>query len=97
MKDSWYDWLPFNFCQLSETLHIGMKAQPTSNNSLLNEIAVDNGAKLSDILTVTIFSIYLAVRLWHAFKVCETGVALRHYEEISISEGLRLNPRILID
>lgn len=45
-----------------------MKAQPTSNDPLSNDIAVDKGAKESDNITVTIFTIYLAISLWYAYE-----------------------------
>ena len=52
-----------------------MKARLTFNGILLDEIAVDNGVKQGDILAATLFSIYFAVLLSHAFQDCEAGVS----------------------
>ena len=54
-----------------------MKARLTFYSILSDEIAVDNGVKQGDILASTLFSIYFAVLLSHAFQDCEAGVSLK--------------------
>ena len=65
------------FVNLVRELHRDMKARFTFNGVLSEEIAIDNGVKQGDILAPTLFSIYFSVLLSHAFKDCNTGVAIR--------------------
>ena len=57
-------------------LHRNMKARVAFNGHLSDEISIDNGVKQGDIPAPTLFSIYFAVLLMHAFKNCEVGVLL---------------------
>ena len=54
-----------------------MKARVTFSGQLSDEIAIDNGVKQGDIPAPTLFSIFFAVLLTHAFKDCDQGIPLR--------------------
>ena len=54
-----------------------MKARLSFNGTLSLPIAVENGVKQVDILAPTLFSIFFATMLCHAFKDCTAGVFLR--------------------
>ena len=58
-------------------LHRDMKGRVSFNGQLSEEISIDNGVKQGDIPAPTLFSIYFAVLLMHAFKDCDVGVLLR--------------------
>ena len=58
-------------------LHRNMKARVTFSSQLSGEIAIDNGVKQGDIPAPTLFSIFFAVLLTHAFKDCDQGIPLR--------------------
>ena len=53
-----------------------MKACVTFKSQLSGEIAIDNGIRQRDIPASTLFSIFLAVLLTHAFKDCDQGIPL---------------------
>ena len=54
-----------------------MKARVTFDGQLSDEIAIDNRVKQGDIPAPTLFSIFFAVLLTHAFKDCDQGILLR--------------------
>ena len=56
------------FVNMFKELHRNMKARVTFSGQLSGEIAIDNGVKQGDIPAPTLFSIFFAVLLTHAFK-----------------------------
>ena len=68
---------PPTFVNMFKQLHRNMKARVTFNGQLSDEIPIENGVKQGDIPAPTLFSIFFAVLLTHAFKDCEKGILLR--------------------
>ena len=68
---------PPTFVNLVKQLYRNMKARFAFNGTLSQEIAVDNGVKQGDILAPTLFSIYFAMLLSHAFKDSGAGMAVK--------------------
>ena len=54
-----------------------MTARVNVNGSLSEPVSVYNGVKQGDITAPTLFSIYFAVMLEHAFKDCDIGIYIR--------------------
>ena len=68
---------PDGFVRMIAELHRNMKGRVTVNGSLSEEIMIENGVKQGDIQAPTLFSIFFATLLLHAFQDCEKGVYLR--------------------
>ena len=68
---------PPTFVNMFKELHRNMKARVTFNGQLSDEISIDNGVKQGDIPAPTLFSIFFAAMLSHAFQNCERGILLR--------------------
>ena len=64
------------FVHMFKELHRNMKACVTFNGQVSEEFFIDNGVKQGDILAPTLFSIFFAVMLSHAFQECESGILL---------------------
>ena len=62
------------FVNIFKEHHRNMKARVTFNSQLSGEIAIANGVKQGDIFALTLFSIFFAVLLTHAFKDCAQGI-----------------------
>ena len=60
---------PSTFVNMLKDVYRNMKARVTFNGQLSGEIAINNG----DIPAPTLFSIFFAVLLTHAFKDCDQG------------------------
>ena len=76
--------------------HWDMKARLSFNGTLSRPIAVENGVKQGDILAPTLFSIFFATMLCHAFKDCT--VCFYVFEprgKLLIYDGFRPN-RLLV-
>ena len=67
---------PPTLVHMIKELHRDMKARVICNGQLSDDLAVENGVKQGDICAPTLFSIYFAVLLSHAFKDCDLGVQL---------------------
>ena len=65
------------FVRMIAELHRDMKGRVKVNGSLSEEIPIENGVKKGDIQAPTLFSIFFATLLMHAFQDCEKGVYLR--------------------
>ena len=68
---------PPTFVNMSKQLHGDMKDRVTFNGQLTEEIPIGNGVKQGDIPAPTLFSIFFAVLLTHAFQDCEKGILFR--------------------
>ena len=68
---------PKKFVSMFKQLHRDMKAQVTFSGQLSGEIPIDNGVKQGDIPAPTLFSIFFAALLAHAFRDCDRGIHLR--------------------
>ena len=68
---------PYEFVEMLKQFHHNMTARVNVNGSLSEAVSVDNGVKQGDITAPTLFSIYFAVMLEHAFKYCDIGVYIR--------------------
>lgn len=68
---------PLTFIHILKDLHRNMTARFTFNVELSEEITVDNSVKQGDIPAPTLFLIYFAVVLAHAFQNYTTGIGLR--------------------
>ena len=68
---------PSTFVNMFKELHRNLKARVTFNSQLSDEIAIDTEVKQGDIPAPTLFSIFFAVLLTHAFKDCDQGILLR--------------------
>ena len=69
---------PPRFVDMLKQLHRNMIARVSCNGRLSDPVRVDNGVKQGDIVAPTLFSIYLAVMLSHAFHDCDKGI-LMHF------------------
>ena len=70
-----------------------MKARVTFNGQLSEEISIDNGVKQGDIPAPTLFSIYFAVLLTHAFEDVDVGILLRFRTSGKVFNLRRLNTK----
>ena len=68
---------PYEFVEILKQFHHNMTARVNVNGSLSEPVSVDNGVKQGDTTAPTLFSIYFAVMLEHAFKDCDIGVYIR--------------------
>lgn len=84
---------PPNFIRMITELHRDMKGRVTVNGLLSDEIPIENGVKQGDIQAPTLFSLYFAALLLHAFKNCETGVFLRFRTTGSVFDLRRLKAK----
>ena len=84
---------PSNFVRMFKELHRNMKARVTFNGQLSEEISIDNGVKQGDIPAPTLFSIFFAVMLSHAFQDCERGILLRFRTTGKVFNLRRFNAR----
>ena len=62
------------FVEVLKQFHHNMKARVNVNGSLSELVSVENGVKQGDTPAPTLFSIYFAVMLEHAFKDCDIGI-----------------------
>ena len=84
---------PPTFVDMFRQLHTGMKAQLNFNGSLSDPIPVDNGVKQGDIPAPTLFSIYFAVVLLHAFGSCDIGIFIRYRTTGKLFDLRRFNAK----
>ena len=84
---------PTTFIRMLKELHRNMKARVTFNGSLSEDISVDNGVKQGDIPAPTLFSIYFAVVLAHAFHDCDIGINMRFRTTGKVFNLRRFNTR----
>ena len=84
---------PPTFVHMFKELHRNMKARVTFNGQLSEEISIDNGVKQGDIPAPTLFSIYLAVLLTHAFEDVDVGILLRFRTSGKVFNLRRLNTK----
>ena len=68
---------PSTFVNMFKELHRNMKARVTFNDQLSGEKAINNSVKQGDNPAPTLFSIFFAVFLTHAFKDCDQDIPLR--------------------
>ena len=66
---------------------------PTFVKMLSDEVSIDNGVKQGDIPAPTLFSIYFAVVLTHAFQDCDNGIQLRFRSTGKVFDLRRFNTR----
>ena len=69
---------PIKFTNLIRSLHDGMQARVNFNNTLSEEISVENGVKQGDILAPTLFAIFFSVVFLIAFQNNDVGVYIRY-------------------
>ena len=84
---------PPTFVNMFKELHRNMKARVTFNGQLSEEIAIDNGVKQGDIPAPTLFSIFFAVLLSHAFIECDQGILLRFRTSGNVFNLRRFNTK----
>ena len=84
---------PEGFVRMIAELHRDMKGRVTVNGSLSEEIPIENGVKQGDIQAPTLFSIFFATLLMHAFQDCEKGVYLRFRTSGSVFDLRRLSAK----
>ena len=84
---------PPTFLHMIKELHRNMKGRVAFNGKLSNEISIENGVKQGDIPAPTLFSIYFAVLLMHAFKDCEVGVMLQFRTSGKVFNLRRMNAK----
>ena len=65
------------FVEVVKQLHRDTKARISFNGQLSGGIPIENGGKQGDILAPTLFTIFFATLLAHAFQDCDDGVYLR--------------------
>ena len=83
-----------SFVDKFRQLHRNMKAQINFNGQLSEQISVDNGVKLGDIPTPTLFSIYIPAILWFAFHDCNLGVMIRFRTTGKVFDRRRFNAKL---
>lgn len=69
---------PPTFVNMFKQLYSNMQAQVNFNGELSEPIPVDNGVKQGGIAAPTLFSIYFAVAILHAFKNSDIGILVRY-------------------
>ena len=84
---------PPKFVEMVKQLHRDMRARVTFNGELSGEIPVENGVKQGDILAPTLFSIFFAALLAHAFRDCDRGVGLRFRTTGKVFDLRRFNAK----
>ena len=84
---------PPGFVKVVKQLHRDMKARISFNGQLSGEIPIENGVKQGDILAPTLFSIFFATLLAHAFQNCDEGVYLRFRTTGSVFDLRRFNAK----
>ena len=68
---------PSTFVNMFKELHRNMEACVTFNSQLSGEIVINDGVKQGDILPSTLFSIFFAVLLTHAFEDCDQDIPIQ--------------------
>ena len=81
------------FVNMFKKLHSNMKARISFNGHLSDTFQVDNGVKQGDIPAPTLFSIFFAVMLSHAFQDCNRGILLHFRTTGKVFNLRRFNAR----
>ena len=85
---------PPQFVEMLKQLHHNMMARVNVNGSLSEPISFDNGEKKGDIPTPTLFSMYFAVMLSHAFHDCDIVVYIHSIISSKVANFHRFNSKL---